>query len=51
MSAWSSMVAKFHDHFTPNGRRAGKPERQARKAKARQRRKQKTSPEFTYPTE
>ena len=40
MNAWSSMVAKFHDHFTPAGRRASKPERAARKAaskaKARQ---------------
>jgi hypothetical protein len=51
MNAWSSMVAKFHDHFTPSGRRASKPERQTRKAKARQRRKQLSRPEHIYPTE
>jgi hypothetical protein len=51
MNAWSSIAAKFHDHLTLSGRRASKPERQARKAKARQRRKQQSSPEFTYPTE
>ena len=50
MNVWSSIVTKFHDHLTPSGRRTGKPERQARKAKARQRRKQ-HSPEFTYPIE
>jgi hypothetical protein len=30
MNAWSSMVAKVHHHFTPSGRRKGRPERQAR---------------------
>lgn len=49
MSAWSSIVAKLHDHLTPSGRRASKPERQARKAKARQRRK--AGYEHTYPVE
>lgn len=54
MTVWSSMVAKFHDHFTRSGRRASEPERQARKAKAmerRQRRKQQEGHDFTYPTE
>ena len=32
MNAWSSMVNKFHDHFTPSGRRERQPERAARKA-------------------
>lgn len=32
MHAWSSMVTKSHDHFTPSGRRERKPERTARKA-------------------
>lgn len=42
MNALSSMVTKFHDHFTPTGRRASQPERQARKrhAKARARRRE-----------
>jgi hypothetical protein len=52
MNAWSSMMAKLHDHLTPSGRRASKPERQARKARARQMRKQAaTGPEHTYPVE
>jgi len=32
MNAWSSLVTKLHDHLTPTGRRASKPERAARKA-------------------
>ena len=36
MNAWSSMVAKFHDHFTPSGRRDSKPERLERKRHRRQ---------------
>ena len=36
MNAWSSMVAKFHDHFTPAGRRASGPERMTRKRHRRQ---------------
>ena len=51
MNMWSSMASKFHDHFTPSGRRATKPERQARKAKAREKKKQQVGHEFTYPTE
>ena len=52
MNALSFMATTFRDHFTPSGRRASKPERQARKAKARQRRKQANKgPEHTYPVE
>ena len=42
MNALSSMATTFRDHFTPSGRRASKPERQARKrhAKARVRRRE-----------
>ena len=40
MNALSSMAATFRDHLTPSGRRASKPERQARKTRALQRRMQ-----------
>ena len=39
MNVWSSMVAKFHDHFTPSGRRESKPERAERKRLRRARNK------------
>jgi hypothetical protein len=39
MKAWSSIVAKFHDHFTPSGRRASQPERAERKRLRRARNK------------
>lgn len=40
MNAWSSIIAKFHDHFTPSGRRESKPRRDARKAASKARARQ-----------